>query len=249
MRAARLVLAVGFLTRLPTPRVREFREEDLAGSVVWFPLVGGLVGALTAVPLLVVGAGGSPLLAGVSAVAVRAWVTGALHLDGLSDTADGLGAAHRDPARFLAVLKDPRTGVFGVVSVVVQLMLGAALLAELARLVEPALLVGTVALVGAWSRAGAIWLTRHLPALTADGLADRFNWRLPRWTTWAWPAALAAPALVWAPATLLTIPVTAGLWWFWRRRFGAVNGDGIGAGTEVTETVLLAALVAVALWR
>lgn len=243
----RLTLAVGFLTRLPTPRVRDFREEDMAGSVVWFPLVGGLVGLLTALPLLLVQAGGSPLLAGASAIALRTWVTGALHLDGLSDTADGLGAAHRDPARFLAVLKDPRTGVFGVVALVVQLILGVALLAELARLLEPGPLVAAVTLVGAWSRAGAIWITRHLRALTADGLADRFNWLVPAWTTWAWPGVLAVPTVLVAPVLLLTVPVTGALWWFWRRRFGAVNGDGIGAGTEITETVLLAALVIVAL--
>lgn len=243
----RLVLAVGFLTRLPTPRVRHFREEDLAGSVAWFPLVGALVGAITALPLFLVDAGGSPLLAAAAAVALRTWVTGALHLDGLCDTADGLGAAHRDPARFLEVLKDPRTGVFGVVTVAVQLLLGVTLLAELVRLTDPAWLVGALALVGAWSRAGAVWLTRHLPALTAEGLADRFNWRLAAWTTWAWPALLLVPSVLWAPATLVAVPVTAGAWWFWRRRFGAVNGDGIGASTEVTETVILAALVWTAL--
>ncbi|MBP9916473.1 MAG: adenosylcobinamide-GDP ribazoletransferase, partial [Thiobacillaceae bacterium] len=85
-----LILAIQFLTRLPTPRVVDFRPEELAGGVVWFPLVGGLVGGLVAAAVWL---GGllDPWLGALLGLAVWVAVTGALHLDGLADLADALG--------------------------------------------------------------------------------------------------------------------------------------------------------------
>jgi adenosylcobinamide-GDP ribazoletransferase len=122
-----LILAIQFLTRLPTPGLAGFQSGELAGSVVWFPLAGLLVGGLVA---LAAWLGGQldPWLGALLALAVWVWVTGALHLDGLADLADALGAAHRpdDPQdrreRLLAVLADPHLGVFGGAALVMQVI-------------------------------------------------------------------------------------------------------------------------------
>src|SRR3546814_16984540 len=87
----------------------------------WFPAVGLIVGALVA------GAGWAgaridPWTGALAALILWVAVTGALHLDGLGDIADGSGAAHKDRERLLAVLGDPHAGSFAVVAISLQLI-------------------------------------------------------------------------------------------------------------------------------
>ncbi|MCG8275586.1 adenosylcobinamide-GDP ribazoletransferase [Stenotrophomonas sp. NLF4-10] len=237
MSVRRLILAIQFLTRLPTPQVKDFRNDDLSRSAVYYPLVGAIIGALLMLPLYLLD--GRPWLAGALALLLWVWVTGALHLDGLGDVADAFGAAHRDPQRFLEVLKDPHMGVFGVVTLVMQLLLKLVLLGELAT--SP-LWYGIV-LVPAWARWGTLWWSRLLPSLHGAGMAERFSWQLSLRSLWLWALLLAAiTAFVAWPLllALLLVPLVA---FYWRRRLGGISGDCLGASVEVTESLLLLALV------
>jgi adenosylcobinamide-GDP ribazoletransferase len=125
------LLALQFLTRIPTPQVDDFRPEDLSRSAIWFPLVGAVIGGLVAAALAL-GALVDPWLGALAGLMVWVWITGALHLDGLADLADALGAAHRDPQRLLEVLRDPHIGTFGVVALVLVLAAKLVLLALVA---------------------------------------------------------------------------------------------------------------------
>lgn len=237
MSMRRLILAIQFLTRLPTPQVRDFRQEDLSRSAVYYPLVGVLIGVLLALPLYALGE--RPWLAGVLTLLLWVWVTGALHLDGLGDVADAFGAAHRNPQRFLEVLKDPHQGVFGVVTLIMQLLLKFVLLTELAA---GPLWFGIV-LVPAWARWGTLWWSQRIPSLHGDGMGERFSWQLRPAAMWLWALVLAviSSVLAWPLLlALLLVPLVA-LWW--RRKLGGISGDGLGASVEVTETLLLLALV------
>ena len=237
MSVRRLILAIQFLTRLPTPQVRDFRQEDLSRSAVYYPLVGAIIGVLLALPLY--GLADRPWLAGALTLLMWVWVTGALHLDGLGDVADAFGAAHRNPQRFLEVLKDPHMGVFGVVTLIMQLLLKFVLLTELA--VSP-LWFGIV-LVPAWARWGTLWWSQRIPSLHGDGLGERFSWQLQPAAMWLWALLLAAISVFFAwplLLALLLVPLVA-LWW--KRKLGGISGDGLGASVEVTETLLLLALV------
>jgi adenosylcobinamide-GDP ribazoletransferase len=260
-----LILAVQFLTRLPTPRVRDARPEDLAASAVWFPVVGAVVGVAVAAALAL-GAIVDPWLGALAGLLVWVWITGALHLDGLADLADALGAAHRDPQRFLEVLRDPHVGTFGVVAIVLTLGAKLVLLAVIAKQLAPLLdgirtaqvagvaaplapeliaPVAALALVGAWARLGAVVWSQTLPPL-APGSAERFAWRARRASLAAWGIALLGAA-AWLFPALAAAPLAIALWWlFLRRRLGGMTGDCLGAGIEVCETVLLA-IVAVGL--
>lgn len=232
-----LVLAVQFLTRLPTPQVRDFRQDDLTRSAVWHPFVGALIGALLALPLWALP--DHPWLAAVLALLLWVWVTGALHLDGLGDVADAFGASHRDPARFLEVLKDPRMGVFGVVTVAMQLLLKLVLLAEL---VASPWWWGIV-LLPAWARWGTLWLSRGLPPLHGAGMAERFSWQLGWRAVWAWALLLGVLSALLVPpllAALAWVPLAAR---YWRKRLGGISGDCLGASIEAIETLLLLSLV------
>ncbi|MFZ7096037.1 adenosylcobinamide-GDP ribazoletransferase [Luteimonas dalianensis] len=237
MSLRRLILAFQFLTRLPTPQVHDFRDDDLTRSAVYHPLVGIVIGLLLA--LVLWGLGDRPWLAAVLAMALWTWVTGALHLDGLSDVADAMGAAHRDPDRFLAVLKDPHVGAFGVVVLIVQLLLKLVLLAELAGSTWWAGIV----LLPAWARWGTLWWSRRLPPIQHAGMAERFSWKLGMRAVWLWAVALAALSLLAAPPLLAALVLVPLVGVYWKRRLGGISGDCLGASIEVMETMLLLALV------
>jgi len=231
-----LRLAIQFLTRLPVPGVSDFSAADLSRSAVWFPLVGAVVGALVAVTIALTIRYGA-FLSAVLGVLVWVGVTGALHLDGLGDLADALGASHRDPQRFLAVLADPHLGTFGAVTIVL------ALLVKTAALATGLPLIAAVALVAAWARLGPLAWSRWLPPLKA-GQGERFAWSLQSGWIVAWTIALLAVS-AWVAPVLCGAPLALAGWGLWLKlRVGGVTGDCLGAGVEVVEIVLLLALVA-----
>jgi adenosylcobinamide-GDP ribazoletransferase len=230
----RLIVAFGFLTRLPMPHV-EAGADDFAAAIRCYPLVGLAIGALVAAAGWA-GASIDPWTGACAALLAWIAITGALHLDGLADLADGLGAAHGDRTRLLAVMADPHIGSFGVIAIVAQLI---------AKLV----LLHAVGPRGWWllilvpfaARMGSLAWAVLLPPLRAGGLGaavagavrsrDLIGWGLILTL-----AAVAAPALLAVP--LLILAVAAWL----RRTLGGVTGDAHGAGIELVETGTLLAL-------
>lgn len=230
-----LLLAVQFLTRLPLPHVVA-SDIEFAASMRWFPLVGLLIGGLIS-GAAVLGSPGDAWVGALAALVVWVGVSGALHLDGLADLADARGAAHRDPARLLAVLADPHVGSFGVVAIGLQLI---------AKLV---LLHATIAQAAWWplllipfaARIGPLVWTRWLPPLHT-GLAARFRDAVRPIDLVLWALALIVAAFSW-PMILVTPLLLAGWGLYVRRTIGGISGDGHGAGIELVETLLLAAVL------
>lgn len=243
--------AVALLTRLPV------RPDDAATSgAAAFPLVGVLVGLVGAVPLAIgaLGATGEPVLAGILAVAAMTVLTGALHLDGLADTADALLAP--DPATAERARKDPAVGPGGAVALILVLGIEVAALASL---------VTTAGTLGAGAALiVAAVVGRTLPVVTitlapsrveAGGFGGWFAARVGRSDTViaivtaaivtaglaiaAGSPAIAIGGLVGAAAGLvIAAAILRG-----RRR---LDGDGMGAMIELT---VAAALVATAIAR
>lgn len=232
-----LLMALQFLTRVPVTLPHVPSPREAGQSLLWYPLVGLLVGlVLLLVPVLAVDTGA--LLQAAIMLALWAWLTGGLHLDGLADTADAWAGGHRDRERTLAIMKDPACGPAGVVSLVMLLLLK---LVALAGLLE----------AGVWQAILiAPWLGRFiLPALLATtpyvrpgGLGESLVQRIPG----RWPAVLAVHLLIMLLfAPMLWVPIAAGLglavWWRWQlcRRIGGTTGDTAGALVEMVECVLL----------
>nr|WP_218036784.1 adenosylcobinamide-GDP ribazoletransferase [Sphingobium sp. EM0848] len=219
------------MTRLPLPAV-DVDEADFAAAIRWFPAAGIAVG------LIVAGASGfglrvDPWMGALCGLMAWVAVTGALHLDGLGDIADGVGAAHGDRKRLSAVLADPHIGSFGVVAIVLQLL---AKLVFLRFWLEffPVWMLVPLAMT---ARIGPLVWTRWLPPLH-EGLASRFRagWRVGPLLLWS---ALALLSSLWVPGLLAAI-VLIPLWGWWlRSRIGGISGDGHGAGIELLESVLL----------
>ena len=124
-----LLVAIGFLTRIPVPAAVFDDAGARVRSLPWYPLVGLLLGGLLYLLAWAIH-GWPPLLS--AAVTLAAWValTGALHLDGLADSADAWVGGIGDRVRTLAIMKDPNCGPMGVTAVVLTLLLKFAALAS-----------------------------------------------------------------------------------------------------------------------
>jgi len=122
--------ALRFMTVLPVPSSVSAQESDwLSRCVKYFPLVGISIGIASAVMWWLAGAIWGPLIAALLAVATSIVVTGALHEDGLADTADGFGGGWTVEKR-LAIMKDSRIGAYGALALGVGTALRVAALAD-----------------------------------------------------------------------------------------------------------------------
>ena len=115
-----LILALQFLTRIPINKSIDFDHVNIRKSTYFFPYIGILLGALVALSYYVF----LPInkdIASFIAVLMIIVLTGGLHLDGLSDTADGFYSA-RDKEKMLVIMKDSRIGAFGVISLILIIL-------------------------------------------------------------------------------------------------------------------------------
>jgi adenosylcobinamide-GDP ribazoletransferase len=236
-----LITAARTLTVL---RIPGKDAEEMAASLPWFPLVGlmqGLCVAAVGAAVLAIGSVAWSGAASLAMVVAGIALTGGLHLDGLADCADGIGAG-RDRERALAIMKDSRTGVFGV------LALACALLAKYVayeRAIDVTGLQGVVA-AGILSRAVQVHLAVKQPYARATGTAAAYvRGANGRHLAWAAGSAGVLLAVTWGPgwwlAALWVVAWLVALGWgrWCRNRFGGVTGDVLGAGSELAEIAVL----------
>ncbi|HEV2249768.1 MAG TPA: adenosylcobinamide-GDP ribazoletransferase, partial [Candidatus Limnocylindria bacterium] len=155
--------AVSFLTVIPVANADGGPGERLGRA--YFPAIGALVGLVAGVAYVVSAGATTPLLGAAVAVAVLAVMTGALHLDGLADSIDGL-MAHGDAGRRLEVMRDPRLGSYGVTAIAVVLLLDVAAIASMSPLRALAGLV----IAGALSRLATLGIITFVPYVRPAGL-------------------------------------------------------------------------------
>jgi adenosylcobinamide-GDP ribazoletransferase len=241
-----LKVALLFLTRLPVRSDAPLDLSELAAAAHLFPVVGALVGGCAALAYWAAILVGLPSLpASIAALATLIAVTGALHEDGLADTADSLGAG-ADRERALAIMRDSRIGTYGTIALVLALL---ARLIALAGLWEPAMVAGVLIAVGALSRAALPVVMLVQPPARRDGLAAAAGRPPPlRAAAGCALALLVALACLPTPQALvaaLTVAAVAGLVaWRLARRFGGYTGDTLGAVQQAAEVAFLMAIVA-----
>ncbi|WP_405788618.1 adenosylcobinamide-GDP ribazoletransferase [Streptomyces sp. NBC_00029] len=245
--------AFGTLTVLPA-RITRWDRPAARTGMACAPLAGLAVGLLAAVPgvlLLLLGAG--PLLAAALTVAVPAALTRGLHLDGLADTADGLGSA-KPAGEALRIMKQSDIGPFGVVTLVLVLLVQVAALSEIYA--DSWIRGALAAVVAAVTARLAMTLASRdgVPAARPEGLGAAVAGVVPRRvaaavTALVVVAAAAAalpmglPAAGRSAAAVLAALLTAEL--LLRRcvrRFDGVTGDVFGALAEIAATTALIVL-------
>jgi adenosylcobinamide-GDP ribazoletransferase len=228
--------ALSLLTRVPAGGAR-WEGEELRRAVPWFPIVGALLGAAVAGVYAALRSALPPPVASVVAVGAGVALTGALHEDGLADTADALVVRDRDEA--VRILDDPRHGTYGVLAIVLSVVLRVAALAALG----PWEALAILPMAHALSRAAAGALLLAQPARPGLG-ASYAAWATPGGVALGAAAGLllagaaggwwALPAAAVAGAAALAVGALAG------RRFGGVTGDVLGAAQQVGEAGVLA---------
>ena len=243
-RLRQFAAATGLLTRLPIWRLVADAPVDFAASVWAFPVVGGIVGALGGlVYLLCWGIGLPPAMAGIWTVAAMLLMTGALHEDGLADTADGLGGG-ASAERKLAIMRDSRIGSYGALALGLALATRGVAITEIAR---PADVAAALIVSGAVSRATIIVvLLASRPART-DGMAAGLS-QLPPAETCAGVAIAALLALLLVPSVSflilagITFGVGVGAALLAKAQIGGHTGDILGACAIVAECAVLTLL-------
>lgn len=241
-----LAFALSLLTVLPVPSAAP-TARLAARALRWAPVVGGALGAIAGGLLLALAVlGVPPLVAAFLAVGFLALATRGMHVDGLADTADGLGC-FGPPERALAVMREGGVGAFAVVTLVVVLGVQAAALAQPAFSGPSA--IAAAALAGAAGRAGFCWVARRgVPAARPGGLGALVAGSQPWWVPVAWWIALAAAGLALGPRAAVGVALGAALVialsWHTTRRLGGMTGDVLGAANELATTAVLVALVA-----
>ena len=167
---AEILVSLRFLTRIPIPFMRTIDPPKLAQSMRFFGIAGGLIGALSGLVLVALNhLNLPPMMVAIMACGFGLVLTGALHEDGLADSADGLFGG-RDQEQRLLILKDSRIGTYGACALMIALLLRASAYMSIISL--PALwIILILAAVGAFSRAMVVdmmWATK--PA-RSDGLS------------------------------------------------------------------------------
>src|SRR5215217_1906069 len=250
----RLFAAIAFLTRAPLPSHWQFDAADVGRASLMFPVVGAGLGivnlAVMSIFKLYIPYGDRPwwgplwlpsLVVGGFIVAVNARLTGALHLDGLADMADGFGGGHtREDV--LRIMRDHVIGSYGAVALILLVLLKVAALSTLINDDGDATYLILAPVLGRWAstplghflpyarREGGLGLavTNHVgrfeligsTVLTAVCVLPLAGWR---------------GAVCWLAAILVTSIIAR----MCMRRIGGVTGDTLGANTELCEAVVL----------
>jgi adenosylcobinamide-GDP ribazoletransferase len=229
--------ALQFLTLFPWPARTERSADEIGRSAIFFPLTGLLLGLILVLANWLVRPFTTSGLCSVVLVALLAFLTGGLHLDGLADTFDGLGAGG-DRDRMLAVMDDSRTGVFGVVAVVLVILFKLHAIESMADQIWRALLCAP--LLARWAMVllafrakaakgglGSIWIATMAPKHFLIATAS---------------AVILVAAILQIAGLLLMMWVALfamALKHYFHRRLGGVTGDVFGAVGELTEGSVL----------
>ena len=250
-------VAMSLFTTIPAGVSGVLDDDAAARAILWLPAIGLLLGGIGGGVMLGVGSlnstGPGRLLGAALAVTVIAVLTGGLHLDGLADTADGLGS-RRPAADALAIMRRSDIGPMGVGALVLVLLIQVTAVAAIPRLPLAAVALLLAEVTGRVS----VVVATSSPAARPDGfgalVADRTTAAERALTVGVLACAGAAAGLT-AGGPVLAVrglaAVLAGLLAGWllqrtaRRRLGGMTGDVFGAILQVSATAALVAAVLV----
>ncbi len=241
-------VAAVLYTRLPLAHVDAVTGEAVARAQWAAPVIGAAVGLAGAAGFALAGRLALPAAAcALVALMVTVLATGALHEDGLADTADGLGGG-RDRAEKLAIMRDSRIGGYGTLALMFSLGLRVAALAALA---QPGAVAGALIGAGAVSRGALPAVMARLDAARAEGLAAAAG-RPPAGIAWAAAGIAGAIAvLALGPRAGVVVLLAGGVgaaavMLLARRQLGGHTGDVLGAVQQAAEVCALLAAAALA---
>ncbi len=226
--------ALTLLTIAPVPSHWSLPTTNPGKSLAWFPLVGAVLGIILALALSLLRIVSSELIASALVLALWAALTGALHLEGVADSGDGLlSTAPRE--KRLDIMRDPRIGAFGAIALGIVLITKFAAIASL----RDALFLALAPILARW----AMVLAATFPLARSDGMAARFSEGLSRreisiatvFTVFGAAAFGWRGVIAWVAATVVVVALAR----IAQSRLGGMTGDVYGAIGELTEIAVL----------
>ena len=246
-RLAELAAAFGLLTRLPLGILPQPADAAGYARAAWaWPLAGAVVGAFGGgTQALLTAAGLPPGLAAPWALAAMLLASGALHEDGLADTADGFGGG-RDRDRKLEIMRDSRVGTYGVATLALSILLRWSALSELAGVAQ---IFSALIAAHAASRALIPGFMHFLPSARTKGLAADAG--APSAEVAVIGAVIGAIALLLLGLSgAVAVAALLALWflilrWLCLAQIGGHTGDTVGALQQGAEILVLLAASAI----
>ncbi len=233
------LLALQFLTIIPV-KIKGFQERKTAEAIIYFPVVGLLLGlGLAGTNKILCILGFQQWVTNIILVILLAILTGGLHLDGLADTCDAL-FSRKNKTEMLEIMRDSRIGTMGVLSLISVVLLKIAFLSSLpGYLIGPSIVSACV--LSRWSMPFSMFL---FPYARQEGKAKFFiqgiNIKIFMLSTLI---ALSCVILIWNLKGLLLILITAAAAYaignFTNKKIGGITGDTIGAASEIMEVAIL----------
>jgi len=238
------VIALQFLTRIPVRSSMQVQGAVMGRSVLYYPLVGLLIGLILAL-LFDLLAQQSLILSAAILLAVWVLITGGLHLDGLADSADAWAGGLGDKVRTLEIMKDPRSGALAIVVLILVLLLKySAIVAALEIDQWQSLLIAPIL-----GRSAVVMLFLTTPYVREQGLGSDMAKHLPRKVAWL-ILLLVTGVVVYVlgmPSSVIVMAVFIlaflGLRHMMLDRVGGMTGDTAGALVELVELMTLVVMV------
>jgi adenosylcobinamide-GDP ribazoletransferase len=232
--------ALQFLTIFPWPRTRDYSADELGGAAIFFPVIGFLLGLVLVLANASLEPVASAGLSSVTLVALLAFLTRGLHLDGLGDSFDGLGAGG-DREQMLRVMDDSHTGAFGLIAIVLLLFFKIHAIESVETERWRTLLAAPV--LGRWAM---VLFGHHCQAAKpglGSSLVDHLKTKHMVFASFITLIVVAAilrevgvALMIWIAAFSLASKA------FFHRRLGGVTGDTFGAVGELSEASVLVIL-------
>ena len=229
--------ALQFLTIFPWPKVRSRSADEVGRSAIFFPVIGFLLGLILVLVNRLLEPFASPGLLSVLLVTILVLLTGGLHLDGLGDTFDGLGAGG-DRERMLRVMDDSHTGAFGLIAIVLLLFFKIHAIESIDSERWQALLAAPV--LGRWAMVVLGYRSQAAKPGLGSNLLDHLETKHVLFATFI--ALLLVAGILHGRGIALMIWIAVfslASKKYFHRRLGGVTGDTFGAVGELSETSIL----------
>ncbi|NLK36839.1 MAG: adenosylcobinamide-GDP ribazoletransferase [Epulopiscium sp.] len=244
------LLTLRFLTRIPVPYRGEevLSDEEFSKGVMFYPLIGLLVGLLCGGVYFLFTRTGYPLMGAAAAVFFQICITGAFHLDGLVDTCDGLFSA-RKKETMLEIMRDSRVGTNGAIAVVFDILWKVLLIAGFrGNIVYDAIIFMPVAGKTITPILMHSAYAREKSGLGSIYLKDKYT--LPMMIAMGSGTVMLCLWLGIAGAIALFTAFVSGLLvrFYCNKKIGGMTGDTLGAGCEVGEIIFLMSMIFLERW-
>jgi len=233
------IVAVQFLTRIPTPKLNDISQKEIGRSLAWYPVVGLIIGGILVSAMELLSNAPVSLQA---ALVLSLWVliTGALHLDGLADSADAWLGGYGDKDKTLAIMKDPTSGPAAVVILILVLLVKFTAIEAIIKNGDWVILLFAPIL----ARGMMLLLFQTTAYVRTGGLGEALAHHHSHLIGWTLIAALVVTCAWMLALQGIIIILTSFITFFsvrhmMKKRLGGTTGDTAGALIEISETVIL----------